>query len=699
MGLGFLVPAFLAALAALAVPILLHLRHRDRDRPMRFPSLMFLEQLPIRTESRQRITDWPMLLLRLLALALLVFAFARPVLKDQRVVGADNRTKAVVILLDRSMSMGYAGVWPRALDSARAVIDRLEGKDRVALVAYDDAAEVMQRLTDDRAAVRGSLGAVQPMRRGTRLAPALRTARQLLLDAPFAAAEVIVISDLQRASASGIAGVEFPSGVQVRGIGVGGETWVNSTVRSLDARRVREGDRTLLAVKARVQNHALPAARQVTASLTVNGREATTASTSLTRDGETVITFTPVPAPDGAVAIRVALPPDSLVADDTLVAVVPRDDLLRVALVAPSDMSASETLYLQQALGIGRAPQMQVERLTSAPSNAAALARTGVVLFWDVAPDAPAALTTWVNDGGGIVLAAGRRLAARHSALPAYAGISFSGLADRVSDRGGTLRDVRAEHALFAPFREAKDALTAVRAWRYPRGDAVPTADILARFDDGVPAVLEQRIGNGRALTLTVPLDNQYGDFPLQPAYLPFVRQLVLHTSGRDATPLWLSTGESWSLPTTLTNPVVTGPTGALTRPQADSAGAAVALPDAGLYTAYAERASGEPGAVQAVNVPPSESELTPMDTTELLLGVRTTSTAQSAASANADAPMTVEEMERRQNPWRVLLIVAALLLLAETILGTRGRRGMARRVVPGTTSNRSAGGSTPAGP
>jgi len=258
---------------------------------------------------------------------------------------------------------------------------------------------------------------------------------------------------------------------------------------------------------------------------------------------------------------------------------------------------------------------------------------------------------------------------------------------------------VRAEHALFAPFREAKDALTAVRAWRYPRGDAVPTADILARFDDGVPAVLEQRIGNGRALTLTVPLDNQYGDFPLQPAYLPFVRQLVLHTSGRDATPLWLSTGESWSLPTTLTNPVVTGPTGALTRPQADSAGAAVALPDAGLYTAYAERASGEPGAVQAVNVPPSESELTPMDTTELLLGVRTTSTAQSAASANADAPMTVEEMERRQNPWRVLLIVAALLLLAETILGTRGRRGMARRVVPGTTSNRSAGGSTPAGP
>ena len=32
MGLGLLVPAFLAALAALAVPIVLHLRHRDKDK-------------------------------------------------------------------------------------------------------------------------------------------------------------------------------------------------------------------------------------------------------------------------------------------------------------------------------------------------------------------------------------------------------------------------------------------------------------------------------------------------------------------------------------------------------------------------------------------------------------------------------------------------------------------------------------------
>jgi hypothetical protein len=107
MGIGFLVPAFLAGLAALAIPLLMHLRHRDRDRPFRFPSLMFLEQLPIRTSQRQRITDWPLLLLRALAVAALVFAFARPVLTDRAAIGGDTRRRAVVLVVDRSLSMGY----------------------------------------------------------------------------------------------------------------------------------------------------------------------------------------------------------------------------------------------------------------------------------------------------------------------------------------------------------------------------------------------------------------------------------------------------------------------------------------------------------------------------------------------------------------------------------------------------------------
>lgn len=681
MGIGFLVPAFLAGLAALAIPLLMHLRHRDKDRPFRFPSLMFLEQLPIRTSQRQRITDWPLLLLRALAVAALVFAFARPVLTDRTVTKGDSRRRAVVLVVDRSLSMGYQGVWSRALDSARAVVKALGTGDRVGVVAYDDAAEVLQRLSDDKSQALAALSTLKPLARGTRLAPALRTARQMLLDAPFAAAEIVVISDLQRAGAAGIAGIDLPSGVTLRGIPVGAAVRANSAVRVIEARRVRDGTRSLLAVKARVQSHELPATRRVQARLLVNGRDAATSDVDLAPEGETVVTFTPVPAPDDAVALVVSLGPDALVADDTLHAVVPRDDAVRVALVSSSAAAAGEALFVERALAIGAAPAIQVERVASVPVSRDALARFGLVMFWDMVPPKAtvAALQDYINAGGGVVMAAGARLAAQRGENGSLLPVRMSGLADRLSDRGGTLRDVRSEHPLFAPFREASDALSAVRFLRYPRVDVTGAIDVVARFDDGLPAVLEQRLGEGRLVVLTVPLDAQRGDFPLQPAFLPFVRQLVLHTSGRDAVPLSRSTSESWSLPPSVSDPVVRAPGGALLRPRADSLGSAVPLADAGLYESFSVSATGAAVGRVAANAPASESDLTPMDTTELLLGMRDAE----PGSMASNTPPTNAELERRQNPWRILLLVVALALVVETIMATRGWRAVARRVGP----------------
>lgn len=671
--MGFLTSAFLAGLAALAIPLLLHLRHRDRDKPVPFPSLMFLEQLTIRTEQRQRVSDWPLLLLRLLLLLLLVLAFARPLLRSRNVAGTDSRSRAVVVLIDRSLSMSYAGTWRRALDSARSTIGQLDGNDRVAVVAYDDDADTRQRLTGDRGAATGALTGLTPRARGTRLAPALRVARQLLLDAPFSAAEIVVISDLQRSGATGIAGVELPAGVKVRAIPVGPAQWDNASVRSVDARRVVQGDRTLLAVKARIQQQGEAASRARSVTLVLNGREAASADAQLNATGETVVTFEPVPAPEGAVALQVAMTPDALALDDTLVAVVPRDDDLTVALRG----AGSDALYFERALEIGRAPAVQVVRSGNT-------ARAAVRVFWDELPDA--GTTEWIEQGGGAVVVLGRRLSGRSGSISPLLPVTLAGSADRLADRGGTLRDVRTEHPLFQPFRETDEALGAVRLFRYARVDASANADVLARFDDGNAAVIERRIGNGRVIVLALPLDNNAGDFPLQPAYLPFVRQLVMHASGRDAVPLWRTTGDRWALPGTITEPVVEAPDRSLLRPGSDSLGAAVPLSDAGVYRAFRGAVGGEAEAVLAVNVPASESVLTPMDTTELLLGV---STGTDSLRTTGTGPETDQELERKQSSWRVLLALALVALLVETIVASRGRRGTARRVTPASKSER----------
>jgi hypothetical protein len=119
---------------------------------------------------------------------------------------------------------------------------------------------------------------------------------------------------------------------------------------------------------------------------------------------------------------------------------------------------------------------------------------------------------------------------------------------------------------------------------------------------------------------------------------------------------------------------VVSTPSGEILRPAADSAGTAVALTEAGVYSLYDGRVTGEPSAVVAVNPPPGESDLTPVDPRELLLGVRLSETAVDAEHATA-AP---RELEGNQGLWRAVLAIVVVVLIVETLMGTRGWRGIA---------------------
>lgn len=79
MSLAFLLPAGLAAFAALLLPLLLHLARRHEQTPTDFAALRWLRQKP-KPRHRIRFDEWPLLLLRLLLLALLALWLARPVL-------------------------------------------------------------------------------------------------------------------------------------------------------------------------------------------------------------------------------------------------------------------------------------------------------------------------------------------------------------------------------------------------------------------------------------------------------------------------------------------------------------------------------------------------------------------------------------------------------------------------------------------
>src|SRR5712692_6372374 len=104
--MSFLTPLFLVGLAALAIPVLVHLIQRERKRVVEFPSLMFVRRIPYQSVRRRRVRHWFLLLMRAAAMALIVAAFARPFLRQAAVAAAlSSGSREIAVVLDQSASM------------------------------------------------------------------------------------------------------------------------------------------------------------------------------------------------------------------------------------------------------------------------------------------------------------------------------------------------------------------------------------------------------------------------------------------------------------------------------------------------------------------------------------------------------------------------------------------------------------------
>src|SRR5205823_988916 len=211
--MSFLTPLFLLGLAALAIPVLVHLIQRERKRVVEFPSLMFLRRIPYQSVRRRRIRNWLLLALRAAALALIVAAFARPFIRQGPLAAAAVAgAREVVVLLDRSASMGWGDHWQRARTAARLAIDDLAPDDRATLVLFASNAEEHVRATTDRARIKAAVEATRVGSGATRYGPALKLAQSILGRSSLARREAILISDFQKTGWTGSEDVHFAEG-------------------------------------------------------------------------------------------------------------------------------------------------------------------------------------------------------------------------------------------------------------------------------------------------------------------------------------------------------------------------------------------------------------------------------------------------------------------------------------------------------
>ena len=65
-------------------------------------------------------------------------------------------------------------------------------------------------------------------------------------------------------------------------------------------------------------------------------------------------------------------------------------------------------------------------------------------------------------------------------------------------------------------------------------GNGADAARVVVRLGDQTPLLLEKRIGEGRVVLLTSGLDNLTNDFPLHPAFVPFIEQTARYLAGSE---------------------------------------------------------------------------------------------------------------------------------------------------------------------
>jgi Mg-chelatase subunit ChlD len=682
--MSFLAPLFFVALAALAIPVVIHLIQRERKHVVAFPSLMFVRRIPYQSVRRRRIRHWPLLLLRLAALALIVAAFARPFLRrtDAAAAGAAG-AREVVVLLDQSYSMAYADRWDRARAAARTAMNTLAPSDRGTLVLFSTRPDVVLRSTADRERLLGAVATATTTAGSTRYAPALQVAGGILATSTLPRREVILISDFQRVGWRGAEGGRLPQGATLTPIRIGDDGEArNLAVTAVSLARSTFANQERVAVTAGLRNYSARDMSEVTVALDLDGLEVQTTRANVEANGSASVTFPPVIVAPRGMRATVRLPADALSRDNVFHFVVSPAAAVPVLVVDRDGARDDTSLYLMRALAIGEAPRFEVVRRSAGAISDDDLRRASVVFLNDVPVAAALAgrLDAFARRGGGLFVALGPRAMwpeGSSQLLPAMpaAPVDLS--------RGEVARVGSLEygHPIFELFRAPRSGDFAAAQFFGYRSVAVsgrdrtsPASGVLARFDTGAPALLERVTGSGRVLVWTSTLDLGWSDLPLKPVFLPFIHRAVRHLSAYAAPPPWLTVGQVFDPSATRATAsasearVVLTPSGRRVSLD-DEGGGVLELDEQGFYEIRTQ-ATDAAADVIASNVDLAESDLLPVDAAEVAAAA--TGGAAGAAAAAAALPETPEAQERAQRIWWYLLLGGLVLLGVESLLAAR---------------------------
>jgi hypothetical protein len=673
--MGFLSPWFLGGLAALGIPVFVHLLRRHITTPRPVSSLMFFER-GTRSSTRHRRLRYLLLFALRLALVLLIaLAFANPFVRR---AAADSNSRLLLIVLDNSFSMRAGTRFTDAKHQALATLAAKPHAQKAQIMALGGQPEVLtQPITDD-AQLRAALESIQP---GDGHASFGELGRDLrtMSETIHSPADLHLFSDMQRtAMPANFADMVMPPNVKLYlHAVVQGAAPPNWTIESVDAPSELSDpkDPKRSRVQAVIAGFSTPTATK-TISLIVNGKSISTRKVEIPANGRATVEFAPFDLGYGFNRCQIRIDGgDAFPADDASVFSVRRSDPERVLFVhAASDTRSA--LYFGAALDSAAHASFVLQSVAADQSTDLDPSKFAFVVLSD-AMTLPSifehALAAYIAKGGSVLIALGTS-AARHEHIPLWNGDAREPHDYARNGGPAAVGQLDFSYPVLAQSQPGADngGWADVKIFYSVPVDPAQ-ARVAARLTDGTPLLLEKQLGEGRILLLTSGLDNLTNDLPLHPVFVAFVDRTARYLSGTEQ----LSGSRlvdsyvqlhSTAQPTGVTGSVeVIDPDGRrpLSLSEARTA-QSLRLDRAGFYQI---RFANGRDAVIGVNPDRRESNLEAMSPDLLSLW--------SGSSAGGDVPQMAsslpdESKYRVQSLWWYVMLLALLVAVSETALASR---------------------------
>jgi hypothetical protein len=683
--MNFLAPIFLLGTLAVALPIIFHLIRRTPTLQRPFSSLMFLSPSPPQLSRRSRLDKILLLLLRCLIIGLIAAAFARPFWRDKLPARSDGTAaKSSIVLVDASASMRREGLWKDAVDRVSQLVRRARPEDRLEIVLFDRGVRKLLSFEAWGALSLQERGpaAEQRMREaaptwfagelGSALIYAAEELNVLGQAHPSTIRQIIVVSDLQEGSrVQNLQGFDWPKGIDVVFETVEAKQRNNAGLHQAAETESAASSSADMRPLVRVSNSGASRRDQFRLSWVDSaGAVAGNPIDLQVMPGKSRVVRAPQRPPNPG-QLRLLLSGDDESFDNALFIAAPEPERVEVAFAGrgATNDPAELLFYLNRAFQETRRRTVRVAPLAG---NANATIPSGVrfcVAGGELSAPEAAAIRKHLEAGGSGLLVI--KNAAGATIIEQLTGAKLQRVAEATGKQYAMLEQIDFAHPIFLPFADPRFSdFTRIHFWKHRVIDTngLPDARILARFDDGAPALLEFQAGAGKLLVLTsgwYPADSQLA---LSSKFVPLLYSMLEYAGCFKESVSILLTGAELrrrNSEMSLRKADGTSPSLEGDRWVLDAPGFFTVIDGASRYTL-------------GVNLDPTESKTAALDPAELQkLGVPVHAlSAQTAALIEKERKWAqATEVESRQKFWRWLIAAALVFVLVETWFAARMSR------------------------